>query len=160
MNISRINNNQNFTARLCGDLRQVIAISKEGGLSEKAVNKLLKEVPNILPDKNDRVFFIFRKPYYEDFWHDFMLRSQIEVFKNGDVFNNQGLRANIYPFKGEQKDLLSNFVQTLKKLVKSEIPTEKTRYFYPEKKHLWMNNYRYDQRLKTGWVNYDEGLEI
>ena len=159
MKISNTNTASTFNARLCGDYRQVIAIAKEGGLPGKAVERLLKEVQTVLPNKKDRVFFIFRKPNEIDFWYDFKIRSQVEILKDGDVLNLQGLRANVYPFKGEQKDLLTNFVDTLKKLVKGEIKSERQRFFYPEEKHPWLYAYGRDKRIKTGWVNFDEGLE-
>ena len=162
MEVSKINSTQNFNARLCGDFRQVISISKDGGMPTKAIGRLLNEVQNLLPNKKDRVFFIFRKPYYEHsgevFCPPFKVRSQVEVLKEGDIFNSQGLRANVYPFKGEQKDLLAGFIDTLRKLLKGEIKPEKTRSFYPERKHPWLENYHYDKRIKTGWVNFDEGL--
>lgn len=158
MEVSKIGNNRNFNARLCGDYRQVIDVAREGGLSGKAVKRLLREVQNILPNNKDRVFFIFRKPYYEDFWKDFRVRSQVEVLRDGDNFNLNGLRANVYPHKGEQKDLLSNFVMTLKRLMQEEIKPEGVRYFYPEIKKPWLDAYRTDTRIKTGFVNYAEGL--
>ena len=121
MEISKISNNQSFNARLCGDYRQVIAVSKEGGLSGKAVERLLNEVQNVLPNKKDRVFFIFRKVSdmdYFNYGNKLKFRSMVEILKDGDKFNLQGLRANVYPFKGEQKDLLAEFVNTLKNLSK------------------------------------------
>ena len=156
MKVSKINNNQSFNARLCGDYRQVIAISKEGGMPTKAIARLLKEVHNVLPNKKDRVFFIFRKPTHEDYWGNFKIRSQVEILKEGDTLNQQGLKANVYPFKREPKMLLEDFVETLKKLVKGEINPEKQRLFYPEKDKNWIEKYRYS--LREGWVNFDEGL--
>ena len=157
MEVSKINSTQNFNARLCGDFRQVIAISKDGGMATKAIGRLLNEVQNLLPNKKDRVFFIFRKPRPEDYWGNFKIRSQVEILKEGDPLNQQGLRANVYPFKREAKMLLEDFVETLKKLVKREIKPEKQRLFYPEKGKNWIERYRY--ALREGWVNFDEGLE-
>ncbi|MCR4880639.1 MAG: hypothetical protein K6A44_01620 [bacterium] len=159
MKISEIKRTQPFNARLCGDLNTIIRYSKEGGMPEQSIPSLLKEIHEILPNKKDRVFFIFRKPFYDDYWHDFKIRSQIEVLKDGDEFNSLGLRANVYPFKGEQKDLLGNFVQTLKKLVKREIKGEELRTFFPERKHPWIEKLKTDWNAKTGWVDFDEGLE-
>ena len=162
MRVSKINNNTNFNARLCGDWKIVAQISKDGGLSEKIADNLLKSIDKVLPNPKDRVFFIFRKPYYEHsgevFCPPFKVRSQVEVLKEGDIFNSQGLRANVYPFKGEQKDLLAGFIDTLRKLLKGEIKPEKTRSFYPERKHPWLENYHYGKELSTGIVNFDEGL--
>ena len=157
MEVSKINNTQNFNARLCGDFRQVIAISQDGGMPGKAVQKLLNEVQKVLPNKKDRVFFIFRKPTYEDYWGNFQIRSQVEILKEGDTFNRQGLRANVYPFKSEPKMLLENFVETIKKLANGEIGNQRKRHFYPEKGKNWIEKYRHT--LKEGWVNFDEGIE-
>ena len=159
MRITKINTIQNFKATLCGDYKQVIALSKEDGLPEEEAEQLINEVHTMLPNKKDRVFFIFRKRYPEDFIRPFMLRSQVEVLKDGDVFNSQGLRANVYPYAGEQKDLLPNFVSTLRKILNGEKNSEKTRYFFSENKDQELQ-YRYNKRINAGNINFDEGLEI
>ena len=158
MRISKINNNTNFNARLCGDWKVIAQISKDGGLPEKIADNLLKSIDKVLPNPDDRVFFIFRKPFEETLFRPFKIRSQVEILKEGDIFNTQKLRANVYPFEGEQKDLLANFVRTAKKLVTGEMEPETLRTFFTEKRHPWTENYRYGKELSTGIVNFDEGL--
>ena len=158
MKVSKINSTQNFNAKLCGDIQDIIKISKAAGLSIADVHRHLLEVHEAVPYVKDRVFFIFREIENIGLCDgEPPLRSQIQILKAGDPFNLRGLRLNINPYKGGQKDLLKNMVEGVKNLVAGKVQPERQKNFAEEGFFPWTRKIR--DILKTGRVNFDEGLE-